>query len=99
SGSRVLVQQSIYDDFTTALAERAASLKVGDPFDPATEVGPLIHPEHLAKVSSYLELAREEGVRVAAGGEPHGELGGLYVRPTLFVGAEPAMRVAREEIF
>ncbi len=99
SGSRVLVQASIYDEFTAALAERASSLTVGDPFDPATEVGPLIHPEHLAKVSSYLELARREGVRVAAGGEPHAELGGLYVRPTLFVGAGPSMRVAREEIF
>ncbi|HEX7001532.1 MAG TPA: aldehyde dehydrogenase family protein, partial [Trueperaceae bacterium] len=53
----------------------------------------------LAKVSSYLELARREGVGVAAGGEPHAELGGLYVRPTLFVGAGPSMRVSREEIF
>ena len=99
SGSRVLVQQGVYDEFTSALAERASSIRVGDPFDPATEVGPLIHPEHLAKVTSYLELAVSEGVDVAAGGGSHKELGGLYVRPTLFLDAKPHMRVAREEIF
>ena len=99
SGSRVLVQRGVYEEFTAALAARADGIRVGDPFDPATEVGPLIHPEHLAKVTSYFEVARREGVEVAAGGRPHESLGGLYVRPTLFTGAAPHMRVAREEIF
>ena len=99
SGSRVLVQDTVYDEFTAALADRAASIVVGDPFDPATEVGPLIHPDHLAKVTSYLDLAASEGALVAAGGGAHTELGGLYVRPTLFRDARPTMRVAREEIF
>ena len=99
SGSRVLVQRGVYDEFTAALAARARSIRVGDPFDPATEVGPLIHPDHLAKVTSYFEVAREEGVEVAAGGGVHPGLGGLYGEPTLFRGAAPHMRVAREEIF
>src|SRR5690606_15708913 len=51
SGSRVLVQRGVYEEFTAALAARADGIRVGDPFDPATEVGPLIHPEHLAKVT------------------------------------------------
>ncbi len=99
SGSRLLVQNGVYEEFTAALAERAANVSVGDPFDPATEVGPLIHPDHLAKVTAYLDLARQEGAHVAAGGEQHRELGGLYVRPTLFTGADRSMRIAREEIF
>ncbi len=99
SGSRVLIQRGVYEELTDALAERARSIRVGDPFDPATEVGPLVHPDHLAKVSGYFDVARSEGVEVAAGGRAHAELGGLYVLPTLFKGAAQGMRVAREEIF
>ena len=68
SGSRVLVQQGIYGEFTERLAARAAAVTVGDPFDPATELGPLIHPEHGAKVLSYLQLGQDEGARLVAGG-------------------------------
>lgn len=99
SGSRVLVQRGVYEEFTARLAERAERIRVGDPFDPATEVGPLIHPDHLAKVTSYFDVAREEGVEVTAGGRALPELGPLYVAPTLFRGASRSMRVAREEIF
>ncbi len=96
SSSRVLVETPIYSEFTERVAERARRVRVGDPFDPDTEMGPLIHPEHLDKVLGYLSLAREEGVTVAAGGEG---LGGLYLAPTLFTHARQDMRVAREEIF
>src|SRR5690606_27190474 len=82
SGSRVLVQRSIYDEFTRALAERAAAVRVGDPFDPATEIGPLIHPVHHAKVMRYLRVGQDEGARLVAGGpldvtpQGHGDAAG-----------------------
>ena len=96
SSSRVLIEASIYDDFTLRLAERAKKIKVGDPLDPATEIGPLIHPKHLEKVRSYVGLAEEEGATVAAGGET---LEGNFVNATLFTGAKNTMRIAQEEIF
>ncbi len=96
SSSRLLVQRGVYDEFTRRLAERAERVVVGDPFDPATEVGPLIHPVHVAKVRDYLALAPQEGARVAAGGRT---LSGNYLAPTLLVDATPSMRVAQEEIF
>lgn len=96
SSSRLLVERGVYDEFTSRLAERAQRVKVGDPFDPTTEVGPLIHPTHAAKVRGYLELAPQEGARLAAGA---GDLTGNFVAPTLLLDAEPQMRVAQEEIF
>ena len=100
SSSRLLVEQSIYDDFTRKVAEKAARIKVGHPLDPDTVVGPLIHPEHEKKVLSYFEVARGEGVTIATGGKKaQGPGGGCYVAPTLFTGAKQSMRVAREEIF
>ncbi|MEZ5929423.1 MAG: 5-carboxymethyl-2-hydroxymuconate semialdehyde dehydrogenase, partial [Parvularculaceae bacterium] len=100
SSSRLLVQQSIHDDFVAELAKRVKILKVGDPFDPATEVGPLIHRRHFEKVASYMDVARRDGAIIAAGGAPH-ELGngGYYFQPTLFTGARQSMRIAQEEIF
>ncbi len=99
SSSRVLLEASIYDEFTHRLAERARAIRVGDPFDPATEMGPLIHPEHVSKVLGYLQLGREEGATVAAGGGPPEGRPGAYVAPTLFTAARPDMRIAQEEIF
>lgn len=99
SSSRLLVQRSIYDRFVAAVAARAKNLKVGDPFDPASEVGPLIHPRHLAKVSSYMDIARSEGATIAAGGATVEGSSGYYFQPTLFTQAEQTMRIAREEIF
>ena len=98
SSSRVLIQASIYDSFIEKLAARVRNLKVGDPFDPATEVGPLIHPRHQAKVLSYMDIARADGATIAAGGEAISG-GGYFVQPTLFAGADQSMRIAREEIF
>ncbi|HKI56542.1 MAG TPA: 5-carboxymethyl-2-hydroxymuconate semialdehyde dehydrogenase [Trueperaceae bacterium] len=99
SSSRVLVEASIYDAFTRKLAERAKAIRVGDPFDSDTEMGPLIHPEHVSKVLGYLRLAREEGATVAAGGGQVADLPGAFVAPTLFTAARPDMRIAQEEIF
>lgn len=100
SSSRLLVQRSIYDAFVARAAERVKRLKVGDPFDPATEVGPLIHPRHYAKVAGYMAVATGEGATIAAGGARHEGAGdGYFFQPTLFSGAEQTMRIAREEIF
>jgi len=98
SSSRLLVQRSIYSAFVDKVAARVRNLKVGDPFDPATEVGPLIHQRHLDKVASYTEIARNDGATVAVGGERvSGQ--GLFFQPTLFTDADQNMRIAREEIF
>ena len=98
SSSRVLIQDSIHDRFVEMLAARVRKLKVGDPFDPATEVGPLIHSRHLAKVASYMDIAREDGATIAAGGAKIAGTG-YFFQPTLFSGANQSMRVAQEEIF
>jgi len=100
SSSRLLVQASIAEEFIARLKERIGRIKVGHPLDPATEIGPLVHERHFAKVCSYFDIAREGGATIAAGGRPAsvGETGN-YVEPTLFVGAENDMRIAQEEIF
>lgn len=98
SSSRLLVQETIYADFTARVAEVAGRIKVGHPLDPDTVVGPLIHPEHEAKVLSYFQAARNEGATIAAGGEKIGDTG-CYVAPTLFTDARNDMTVAQEEIF
>ena len=100
SSSRLLVEASIYDAFTSKVAEKAARIRIGHPLDPATTIGPLIHPVHEKKVLSYFDLAREEGATVAAGGaRAEGPGGGCYVQPTLFTNASNGMRIAQEEIF
>ncbi|MES2451286.1 MAG: 5-carboxymethyl-2-hydroxymuconate semialdehyde dehydrogenase [Pseudomonadota bacterium] len=98
SSSRFLVQRSIHDTFVARLAERVRQLKVGDPFDSATEVGPLIHERHLAKVSGYADVATADGATIAVGGKRlEGE--GYFYSPTLYTNADIEMRIAREEIF
>ena len=100
SSSRLLVQDSIHDEFLAKVAERARKLRVGDPLDPATEVGPLIHPRHLDKVMSYMDVARSEGAEIVCGGARHDcNPNGYFVQPTLFGRAGSSMRIAREEIF
>ncbi len=97
SSSRLLIQKSIADAFMEKLAARVKKLKVGHPLDPATEIGPLIHERHLAKVCSYFDVARQEGGEILAGGA-RAEGAGHFVQPTL-VRAKPGSRLAQEEIF
>ncbi len=103
SSSRALVQAPIYEDFARRAAERVAKIRVGHPLDPQTELGPLIHPHHVEKVLSYVNVARREGATIAAGGgRAKGGMhpgAGNYVEPTLYTHATPAMRIAQEEIF
>jgi 5-carboxymethyl-2-hydroxymuconic-semialdehyde dehydrogenase len=98
SSSRLLVEKSIEKEFTARLVERARSIKVGHPLDPDTEVGPLIHPEHVAKVLGYFDVARAERVAIPVGGA-RASAGANYVQPTVLAGARNSQRVAQEEIF
>jgi 5-carboxymethyl-2-hydroxymuconic-semialdehyde dehydrogenase len=98
SSSRLLVQESIQDEFNAKLVERIGMLKVGHPLDPNTEIGPLIHRRHFEKVCSYFEAAVADGAKIAAGGSAV-EGNGNFVNPTLFTGASNDMRIAQQEIF
>ena len=98
SSSRLLVQESIADDFHAKLAERVRRLKVGHPLDPETEIGPLIHRTHFDKVSGYVETGLADGATLAAGGNRIGAEG-WFIEPTLFTHATPQMRIAQEEVF
>jgi 5-carboxymethyl-2-hydroxymuconic-semialdehyde dehydrogenase len=98
SSSRALVQASIYEEFSARAAERVKRIKVGHPLDPATEIGPLIHPRHVDKVLSYADEATRAGARTAVGGRRHGTHGN-FVEPTLYTNARNDMRIAQEEIF
>jgi 5-carboxymethyl-2-hydroxymuconic-semialdehyde dehydrogenase len=99
SSSRCLVEAQIEERFTQALAERVAKIKIGHPLDPATELGPLIHPRHVDKVLSFPAKAKAEGAVVRLGGSRALEGAGNYVEPTLYTGAASDMRIAQEEIF
>lgn len=99
AGSRILVQRGVYDEFVERYAEQAKRIRVGLPNDPATEVGALVHPEHFAKVMSYVELGRTEGRLVAGGGRPAEYPEGNFVEPTVFADVPPDARIFQEEIF
>jgi len=100
AASRLLVEEPVYAAFVEAFAARAANVRVGDPFSPDTELGPLIHPDHHARVLGYIDSAVEEGARVAAGGgRPEHLASGNYVAATLLADVREEMRVFREEIF
>ncbi len=102
NGTRVFVADSIRDAFLERLDKRTRRLKLGDPLDPATQVGPLISHEHMEHVLGYIELGRQEGARLVCGGEraTDGELAnGAYVYPTIFADCRDDQRIVREEIF
>ncbi|WP_055623584.1 aldehyde dehydrogenase family protein [Streptomyces sp. JHA19] len=97
--TRVLAQRAVYDRLLERLAAYARRLKVGDPREPDTVVGPVISRAHRDRVESYIELGRKEGAVVVAGGERPSLDRGFYVPPTLLSDCTNDMRVAREEIF
>jgi 5-carboxymethyl-2-hydroxymuconic-semialdehyde dehydrogenase len=100
AGSRICVEQPVYDSLVARLAERAARVRVGDPTDPTTEIGALVHPEHYERVTSYVRLGVREGARLVAGGSrPAGLPSGNYLSATVFADVEPSMRIFTEEIF
>ncbi len=104
AGSRILVQQDIYADFVAKFTERARRIGVGDPLDDNTLIGPMISPDHQAKVRRYIELGPTEGATLMCGGaEPPVLKGALnkgnFVKPTVFADVDNRMRIAQEEIF
>ncbi len=98
AGSRILVEQSIYDAFLDGLTKRAGSIKVGDPLDPETYMGPLVNDEQFERVMGYIGVGVDEGAKLVTGGGRIGDRG-FFVEPTVFAGVDNRMRIAREEIF
>ncbi|MDN7998897.1 5-carboxymethyl-2-hydroxymuconate semialdehyde dehydrogenase [Burkholderia multivorans] len=105
AGSRIFVQRTIYDRFVQEFARRANQLVVGDPSDPATQLGAMITRQHWEKVTGYIRLGEQEGARIVAGGAdqpaglPERLRNGNFVRPTVFADVDNRMRIAQEEIF
>lgn len=98
--TRILVPRTRYDEFAGAFAAAASALKVGDPLDPATELGPLVARRQQQRSLDYIRIGQEEGAKLlTGGGRPAGFEQGWYVEPTLFGDVDNAMRIAREEIF
>lgn len=98
--TRILVPRARYDEFAEAFAAAANALTVGDPLDPATELGPLVARRQQQRSLDYIRIGQEEGAKVlAGGGVPAGLEGGAYVEATLFGDVDNTMRIAREEIF
>jgi aldehyde dehydrogenase (NAD+) len=102
AGSRLLVQNSIKESFTERLVALARDVRLGDPMQPTTNVGPITTPAQYAKVLDYIEVARRDGARCILGGKPAvgpGLTGGQFVEPTIFTGVTNDMRIAQEEVF
>jgi acyl-CoA reductase-like NAD-dependent aldehyde dehydrogenase len=99
AGSRLIVHESVQRELVDLLVQRADTIKLGDPNEPDTEMGPMANSPQYKKVLSYLETARTEGGVFACGGGPAEELGGLFVRPTVITNVDPTRTVVREEIF
>jgi acyl-CoA reductase-like NAD-dependent aldehyde dehydrogenase len=102
-GSRIIVQDTIYDDFVAGLVEQAEAIRIGDPADPATQMGPLISAAARDRAAAYTQIARDEGARIVTGGttpelaSPFDQ--GFFFRPTIVADARNDMRCAQEEIF
>jgi acyl-CoA reductase-like NAD-dependent aldehyde dehydrogenase len=99
AGSRLLVHADVHDELVRLVAERAARIKLGDPNEADTEMGPVANRPQYEKVLGYLSTARAEGATVAYGGASEPGLGGLFVQPTVLTGVTPQSTVYREEVF
>ncbi|MCZ7865459.1 aldehyde dehydrogenase [Agrobacterium salinitolerans] len=100
--ARHIVQRSVYDEFVEKLAEKAKAIRVGDPFNHDTQMGPVISERQRARVLEYVEIGKQEGARLVAGGKIPESLGsnsGFFVEPTVFADVSADMRVAQEEVF
>jgi acyl-CoA reductase-like NAD-dependent aldehyde dehydrogenase len=100
--SRHIVQRSIYDEFVEKLAAKAATIRIGDPFDPATQLGPVISKKQLDRVMRFVDIGKSENARLASGGNPvrvrdHEE--GFFIEPTVFADVRSTMAIAQEEVF
>jgi aldehyde dehydrogenase (NAD+) len=102
AGSRLFVEAKIHDELVEQLAKRAAAIKLGNPLEPETEMGPVAFKEQQEKILNYITLAQEEGAQLVTGGKTPNDLRlarGFFVEPTIFTQVENQMQVAQEEIF
>ena len=98
--TRILIPQSRYEEYVAALATAYESMNMGDPANPVTELGPMIHERHFQRVKAYIQTGLDEGARLVTGGQTPAELEpGYFIQPTLLADVSNDMRVAREEIF
>ena len=98
AGTRLFIEQSVFDQVTEGVAEVARKIRIGPGMDPKTQMGPLVSQEQHQRVMGYMESGKSEGARCLAGGEKHGDKG-YFVQPTVFVDTHPHMRIVKEEIF
>lgn len=102
AGARLLVQETIHDEFVELLRKRTASIRVGDQLDLNSEMGPLVSEQQVANVMELVGSAHDQGAQLIAGGQRPAEeplSGGFFVEPTIFAGVTPQMRLAQEEVF
>ncbi|MHC0052467.1 aldehyde dehydrogenase family protein [Actibacterium sp. D379-3] len=102
AGTRLFVEEAVYDEFIEKVAAFTTSLKVGDPLDLETQLGPVVSQEQMERIIGYLDIGREQGATVSAGGGRILEDGlekGYFLQPTVFSGVDDDMKIAREEIF
>jgi aldehyde dehydrogenase (NAD+) len=98
AGSRLFVQDKVYDEFVSRLADKARARRLGDPFDPATEQGPQVDQAQFDKIMSYIDSGRNQGAKCVAGGDRFGNRG-FFIQPTIFADVQDNMAVATDEIF
>jgi betaine-aldehyde dehydrogenase len=102
NGTRVFVQRGMHDRFVDRLVQRTKAIRIGDPLDPDTQMGPLVSKTHHDKVLGYIDIGRSEGATLACGGGVpalQGFENGCFIEPTVFTDVTDDMRIAREEIF
>jgi aldehyde dehydrogenase (NAD+) len=99
AGSRLFVEAPIHEEFVAKLTDRVKTLKVGDPMDKSTRMGPVVSKAQMDTVMSYIESGTREGAKLVAGGKRAGSGNGYFVEPTIFDGVNNTMTIAREEIF
>jgi betaine-aldehyde dehydrogenase len=99
AGSRVLVERKIYPKFVEAMSAKAKTIRLGEPMDRETRMGPLVSKEHYDRVTGYLALGKTEAKVASGGGRSHGFAKGYYMEPTIFYDVDNSARIAREEIF
>jgi betaine-aldehyde dehydrogenase len=102
AGSRLLLEESIYDQFIASLTAKAKKIKVGSGSDENSQMGPIVSEAHMNKILSYIQIGKEEGAKLIVGGNRIKEEGmdkGYFVEPTIFVDTTPDMRIVQEEIF
>ncbi len=98
AGSRLFVQESVYNEMVDRLAQKTSERKLGDPFDPATEQGPQVDKAQYDKIMSYIEKGKSQGARCVSGGTRFGEKG-YFIKPTVFADVKDDMAIATDEIF